>query len=105
MKTWTITHKWNKYTYSVKEEIAFWEKAIRVICKWAKMDEIFAPEDLNLVINEIIPSYIDIRRQDNKTETLQIRIRKSEKEKLKEIAKKENLSISDLIVSKLLIKH
>lgn len=103
MKKWTISHKWNIYKYSVKDEIAFWEKAIRIICKWAKMNEIFAPEDLDLVINEIIPSYIDIQLEENKTQTLQIRIRKSEKEKLKEIAKRENLSISDLIVSKILV--
>jgi uncharacterized protein (DUF1778 family) len=62
-------------------------------------------EDLDLVINEILPSYIDIKLEDNKTQTLQIRIRKSEKDKLKEIAKKENLSVSDLIVSKILAQQ
>jgi hypothetical protein len=33
---------------------------------------------------------------------LQIRIRKSDKEKLQALAKKENLSVSDLIIKKIL---
>lgn len=102
MKKWIISYKWSKYTYTIKDEIAFWEKAIRVVCKWAWMNEIFAPEDLNLVINEIIPNYIDIKIEDNKSSNLQIRIRKSDKEKLKEMAKKEKLSVSDLIIKKVL---
>lgn len=102
MKKWVIKYKWNNYVYNVKDEVAFWDKAIKVICKWAWMNEIFSPEDLDLVINEIIPSYIDIRLEENKNSNLQIRIRKADKEKLKEIAKKENLSISDLIIKKIL---
>ena len=103
MKKWMINYKWNQYIYTVNEEIAFWEKAIRVICKWAWMNEIFDPDDLDLVINEIIPNYLDIKLDENKSSNLQIRIRQADKEKLKKIAKDEKLSISDLIIKKILV--
>jgi len=57
---------------------------------------------LNLVINEIIPDYLDIKSQENKSSNLQIRIRQADKDKLKKIAKEEKLSLSDLIVKKIL---
>jgi hypothetical protein len=67
------------------------------------MNEIFDPEDLDLVIKEIIPDYIKIKIEDNKSSNLQIRIRRADKAKIKEIAKKENLSVSDLIIKKVLV--
>lgn len=103
MKKWFVNYNWNQYIYTVNDEIAFWEKAIRVVCKWAWMNEIFDPEDLNLVINEIIPDYIKIKNEDNKSSNLQIRIRRSDKNKIKEMAKKEKVSISDLIIKRVLI--
>lgn len=103
MKKWVVNYNWNQYGYTVKDEIVFWKKAIRVVCKWAWMDEIFATEDLNLVIRDIIPDYINIKQNENKSTNLQIRIRQSDKEKLKELAKKEKLSVSDLIVKKILV--
>ena len=102
MRKWIINYKGIQYIYTIKDEIAFWEKAIRVICKWAWMNEIFTPEDLDLVINEIIPNYIEIKLEDNKTSNLQIRIRVADKEKIKQVAKKEKMSVSDLIVKKIL---
>lgn len=103
MKKWVVNYKWNEYVYTVKDEIAFWEKAIRVVCKWAWMNEIFYPEDLDLVVNDIIPDYINIKLEENKSSNLQIRIRQADKDKLKKLAKQEKLSVSDLIVKKILI--
>ncbi len=99
---WTINYNWKDYNYSIQDEIYSWEKAIRVICKWAWMNEIFAKEDLDLVLNEIIPNYLEIKTENNKSSNLQIRLRTMDKERIKQIAKKENLSVSDLILKKVL---
>lgn len=99
---WKKQYLGRVYDYNVINELYNWEKVIRVICNWAWMDEIFDKEDLDLVINEIIPTYIDIKLEDKKTENLQVRLRKRDKDALKKLAKEEKVSVSDLIVNKIL---
>lgn len=95
-----ITHAGVSFKYRIYDTFAFWQDAIRVVFPWVWLNSIFDPEDEAMVIKEIIPSYIELKQEETKTATLQIRLKISDKEQLYKLASNSNLSVSDFLIKK-----
>lgn len=102
IKKWTVNCNWYDYKYTMKFIEEFGSKWAQVICKWANLNQFFLLEDLDLVIKEIIPDLIKIEIEDNKNDYLRIRLTKANKNKIKKLAEKKKLSITDFITQEIL---
>ncbi len=79
-KTWIVSHLGTNFKYRIYDTFAFDQEAIRVVCPWVGLNSIFDLSDEAMVINEIIPSYIELKQENIKKATLQIRLKASDKE-------------------------
>ena len=78
-----------------------WNVWVRIICKWAKYNQEHREIEIQNVISKIIPDII-ASQTEKKLSNIQIRITKQDKDKLINLAKNENLSLSDFIVKRTL---
>ena len=78
-----------------------WNVRVRIICKGAKYNQEHREKEIKNVISKIIPDIISSQKE-KKLSNIQIRISKENRDKLVNLAKNENLSLSDFIVKRAL---
>ncbi len=97
-KTGTVTHMGATYKYRVYDTRAFGQDAIRVVCPWVGLNDIFDPTDETMVIREMIPSHIELKMEASKNATLQIRLNANDKERISRLARQKKMSVSDFLL-------
>ena len=78
-----------------------WNVWARIVCKWAKYNQEHIETEVQKVISKTIPNIISSQKE-KKLSNIQIRISKENRDKLINLAKNENLSLSDFIVKRAL---
>ncbi len=78
-----------------------WNIWARIICKWAKYNQEHIESEVQKVISKTIPNIISSQKE-KKLSNIQIRISKENRDKLVNLARNENLSLSDFIIKKTL---
>ncbi len=94
---WVCIYNNYNYKYTINDLwIIDGDHIVQFICRWAKMNEEFLKEDIQGVIDDL-PNILEKALEDNKNQFIKIRVSKSEKLKITENAKFNNMDVSEFI--------
>lgn len=99
LKVWSKTYQITFHCLGFKTDDKCW---YRIVCKGAKYNKEHLSSDLEKVYNQILPHLLKAKQENEKTSPFQIRFTKSQREQISLLAEKEWVSISDLIIQKVL---
>lgn len=97
LKIWSRKYKVAIHRLGKKAD---WKVRVRIVCKGAKYNQEHPEEQLESIINQKIPEILKQGQAEKKTSPFQIRFTPLQREKLEQLAQKNGITLSDLIIQK-----
>lgn len=101
-----LKHKGYKYIYQLKD---LWldeygDHLVLFTCKWARMNQEFLLEDIQGIIDDL-PNIIDLVTTEKRDQYLKLRINEAEKIMFEQVAKNNNMNMTELIKHAVSLLH